>query len=115
MPFLLTRHNIGHAVLITAAQPERVRDIDRAAFCAVRHVCWGLPFRLVAAISSSCCSVMDCSMDRDAPFKSLTFWSPRLADSAAPAAFCWAWDFAGISASFSTDDRNGVIGGGFDC
>jgi hypothetical protein len=31
---------------------------------------------------------------------SLFLMSPRLAASAAPAAFCWDFDFAGMSASF---------------
>lgn len=39
---------------------------------------------------------MDLYIDLDAPFKSPTFFSPSLADSAAPAACCWLLDFAGM-------------------
>src|SRR5690606_37226032 len=59
-------------------------------------LCSGLPFRLVEAISANSFSSMDLYMELDAPFSSLTFSSPRLADKAAPAAFCCAWDFAGM-------------------
>src|SRR3546814_16957946 len=42
---------------------------------------------------------MDSYMDFEAPFSSIFFVSPRLADSAAPAAFCCALDFAGMVVS----------------
>src|SRR6185312_5894089 len=42
-------------------------------------------------------------MDFDAPFSLLLLVSPRLADNAAPAAFCWACDFAGICISCLTE------------
>jgi hypothetical protein len=61
----------------------------------------GFPVRFVAAMSRNSSSLIDFSMDRAAPFRSLTFYSPRLADSAAPAAFRSAWNVAGISASVS--------------
>ena len=38
----------------------------------------------------------------EAPCKLDFLTSPRLAASAAPAAFCWAFDLAGMSASFET-------------
>jgi hypothetical protein len=56
----------------------------------------GFPFRLVEASSRSCSSLIDSTMLRDAPLSALFRVSPRLAASAAPAAFCWAFDFAGI-------------------
>ena len=59
----------------------------------------GSPLRFVSANSSSCFSLMDSSIPLDAPFNSLFLVSPRLADSAAPAAFCWAFDVAGIGFS----------------
>jgi hypothetical protein len=55
--------------------------------------------RFVEAMSSSSFSVMDLCICFDAPFSSETFVSPRLADSAAPAAFCWTFDFAGMTRS----------------
>ena len=57
--------------------------------------CRGFPLRFVEAMSCNCCSVMDSTMDFDAAWNSLFFFSPRLAASAAPAAFCWAFDLAG--------------------
>src|SRR5690606_4573462 len=59
--------------------------------------CSGLPLRLVEANSSSCFSLIDSYMSRDAPLRSLFFASPRLAESAAPAAFCCAFDLAGMT------------------
>jgi hypothetical protein len=43
---------------------------------------------------------MDSTICFEAPLSSLLGVSPRLAESAAPAAFCWALDLAGISISF---------------
>src|SRR5690606_27834156 len=57
----------------------------------------GRPLRLVSANSSSCFSLIDSYISFDAPFNSDFFVSPRLADSAAPAAFCWAFDVAGMA------------------
>jgi hypothetical protein len=62
--------------------------------------CLGFPLRFVEAISRSCFSLIDSTIDFEAPFSSLLLLSPRLAASAAPAAICWALDFAGM-ASFS--------------
>jgi hypothetical protein len=58
--------------------------------------CCGLPLRLVEAISSSCRSFIDLYIDFEAPLSSLTFFSPRFAERAAPAAICWALDFTGV-------------------
>ncbi len=57
----------------------------------------GRPLCFVEAKSASSFSVMDFSMLFEAPFKLDFFTSPRLAASAAPAAFCWAFDLAGMS------------------
>jgi len=59
-------------------------------------LCSALPFRLVDAISLSSFSLIDDAIDFDAPLSLLFGVSPRLADKAAPAAFCCAPDFAGI-------------------
>lgn len=60
----------------------------------------GFPFRGVEASSSNCCSVMESIISLAAPCN-LDFgvW-PRLAESAAPAACCWALDFAGTGYTF---------------
>jgi len=60
--------------------------------------------RLVDANSSRSFFVMDSAICFDAP-NSLDFGvSPRLAERAAPAAFCWAFDTAGMGKS-PLDDR----------
>src|SRR5580698_1292813 len=59
--------------------------------------CSGLPLRLVWAKSSSCFSLIDFSIDFDAPLSLLFGVSPRLAESAATAAFCWAADLAAMN------------------
>jgi hypothetical protein len=51
--------------------------------------------RFVEAIFSSSFSLIDI-IDFDAPWSLLFGVSPRFADKAAPAAFCWDLDFAGI-------------------
>ena len=56
----------------------------------------GLPLRLVEANSSSCFSLIDLYMLRDAPLSLLGLVFPRLAESAAPAAFCCTADLAGM-------------------
>src|SRR6476646_7574766 len=58
--------------------------------------CSGLPLRLVEANSSSCFSLIDLYMPLDAPLSLLGPVLPRLAESAAPAAFCCAADFVGM-------------------
>jgi hypothetical protein len=59
-------------------------------------LCSGFPLRFVDAIFSSSLSFID-SIDFDAPLSSFLGVSPRLADKAAPAAFCWAADLAGMT------------------
>jgi hypothetical protein len=66
-----------------------------ASFYLDFDLCSGLPLRLVEAIFSSSFSLIDEAIDFDAPFSLLFGVSPRLADNAAPAAFCWAADLAG--------------------
>jgi hypothetical protein len=63
----------------------------------------GRLLRSFEAIFFSSDSDIESAIDLEAPL-SLRFgvW-PRLAERAAPAAFCWAFDFAGMSISF----RNG--------
>jgi hypothetical protein len=63
--------------------------------------CSGLPLRFVEAMSRSSISDIDFSIEREAPFSAVFLMSPRLAASAAPAAFCWAFDFAGMVISFA--------------
>ena len=61
----------------------------------LQEACSGFPLRFVEASSSSCFSLIDFSMLLEAPFSSDFLVSPRFAESAAPAAFCCALDFAG--------------------
>ncbi|AQT54596.1 hypothetical protein BHQ31_31135 [Burkholderia cenocepacia] len=64
-------------------------------------MCFGLPRVGVDAIFSSSFSLIDLAIDFDGGLRSFIFVSPRLADSAAPAARCWAWDLAGMVALLS--------------
>src|SRR5690606_17925664 len=58
---------------------------------------FGRPLRFVSAIFFNSVSDMESYISRDAPLSSDFFLSPRLAARAAPAAFCWSLDLAGIS------------------
>lgn len=84
-----------------------VRDDD--FFLRDFETCSGLPLRLVEANSSSCFSLIDLYMLLDAPLSLLGLVLPRLAESAAPAAFCCAADFAGMTqlfiAGYTLDQR----------
>src|SRR6185312_15443459 len=73
-----------------------VRD-DNAGQCDL-PTCSGFPLRLVWAIFLSSFSLIDI-IDLDAPWSLDLGVSPRLAESAAPAAFCWAADLAGMGSS----------------
>ena len=59
-------------------------------------LCSALPLRSVDAIFLSSFSLIEEAIDFDAPLSLLFGVSPRLAERAAPAAFCCAADFAGI-------------------
>jgi len=71
-------------------------EVDADFFVRGFATCSGLPLRLVEANSSSCFSLIDLYMLRDAPLSLLGLVLPRLAESAAPAAFCCAADLAGM-------------------
>jgi hypothetical protein len=74
--------------LMALRSQERERDFD---------TCSGFPLRLVDANSSSSCSLIELYISFAAPLRLLGLASPLLAASAAPAAFCWAADLAGMS------------------
>jgi hypothetical protein len=57
--------------------------------------------RLVEAIFSSSFSLIDEAIDFDAPLSELLGLPPRFAANAAPAASCWAFDFAGMGVSWA--------------
>jgi hypothetical protein len=57
---------------------------------------FGRFFRLVLAKSFNCFSLIDSAICFDAPLREDFFVSPRFAASAAPAAICCFFDFAGI-------------------
>jgi hypothetical protein len=64
--------------------------------------------RFTLAISSSSFSDMDSYMLREAPLSFDFEVSPRFAAKAAPAAFCWALDLAGMMVppdSYTRDER----------
>jgi hypothetical protein len=68
--------------------------------CHSPLTCSGNFERFVLAKSSSSFSDMVSYISRDAPLSFDLGMTPRLAARAAPAAFCWAWDFAGMGNSF---------------
>src|SRR5580704_5675306 len=74
---------------------DHARSVTRGRYSR-SETCCGLPFRFAEANSSNCFSLMDSYIDFDAPFRRVAFCSPLFAASAAPAAFCWACDLAGI-------------------
>src|SRR5690606_35569855 len=82
-------------------EPIRARRLTDSDQSYLSDTCSGLPLRRVEASSSSCFSLIEACIDFDAPLSSLTLLSPRLAESAAPAAFCCAFDLAGMMASFA--------------
>jgi hypothetical protein len=65
--------------------------------------------RLVLAILRSSFLVIDLYIPREAPLsEDLECW-PRLAASAAPAAICCFFDFAGIQRDFAPQTRTGFV------
>src|SRR5690606_7455805 len=68
--------------------------------------CSGLSLREVWANSSSSFSDID-SIDFEAPLSSDFGVSPLLADRAAPAAFCWAADLAGMTQTPFVQEQTG--------
>src|SRR6266571_4890049 len=69
----------------------------------------GLPLRLVLAILRSSCLLIDLYIPRESPSSDEGERSPRLAASAAPAAICCFFDFAGIQKYFAYQMRNGLL------
>jgi hypothetical protein len=62
----------------------------------------GLPLRFVLAILRSSLLLIDFAMLRDAPLSDDFDFLPRFAASAAPAAICCFFDFAGIQRKFAS-------------
>jgi hypothetical protein len=75
-----------------------------AAYFAARL---GNFFRFVLAIFFSSFSLMDWAISLDAPFRLDFGLSPRFAASAAPAAICCFFDFAGMLDSDAAPYRRG--------
>jgi hypothetical protein len=69
----------------------------------------GFPLRLVLAILRSSALLIDLYIPREAPLSDDLERLPRLAESAAPAAICCFFDFAGIQKGFASQSRNGFI------
>ena len=70
---------------------------------------WRFPLRLVLAIRRSSFLLIDLYIPRDAPLSEDLERRPRLAASAAPAAICCFFDFAGTQKGFAAQSRNGFI------
>jgi hypothetical protein len=99
------REDDFRVVLLRAGDFRAVERVD-AFFARDFETCSGFPLRLVEANSSSCLSVIDLYMLREAPLSLLGLVLPRLAESAAPAAFCCAADLAGMMDLFVTGYAN---------
>jgi len=69
----------------------------------------GLPLRFVFAILRSSLSLIELAIWREAPLSDDFGRFPRLAASAAPAAICCFFDFAGIHKGFACKGRYGFI------
>src|SRR3546814_15966173 len=94
------RSTTGCSPSAMRAQP-RYRRLPRWRRPNNQSVCSGLPLRGPLANASSCFSLMLSTISRDAPLSLDLGVSPRLALSAAPAAFCWALDLAGMASLLS--------------
>ena len=69
----------------------------------------GFPLRFVLAILRSSALLIDLYMLREAPLSDDLDRLPRFAASAAPAAICCFFDFAGIQIGFASQMRDGFI------
>ena len=69
----------------------------------------GFPLRFVSAILRSSALLIDLYIPLEAPLSEDTLRFPRLAASAAPAAICCFFDFAGIHKQFVYQRRNGFF------
>jgi hypothetical protein len=69
----------------------------------------GFPLRLVLAILRSSFLLIDLYIPLEAPFRDDFERFPRFAASAAPAAICCFFDFAGIQNNFARRLRNGLL------
>ena len=69
----------------------------------------GFPLRFVFAIFRSSLSLIDFAIWRDAPLSDDLERLPRFAASAAPAAICCFFDFAGIQNDFASNERFGFM------
>ena len=69
----------------------------------------GFPLRLVLAILRSSALLIDLYIAREAPFSDDTLRLRRFAASAAPAAICCFFDFAGIHKEFGSHLRIGFV------
>ena len=82
-----------------AAVFRDVLRLVRLAFVVLDEALRGRRLRFALAMRSSSASLIDFAICFDAPRKRDFGVLPRLAESAAPAAFCCCFDFAGISSS----------------
>jgi len=69
----------------------------------------GFPLRFVFAILRSSLSLIDFAIWRDAPLSDDFDFLPRFAASAAPAAICCFFDFAGIQDNFAPNEYFGSV------
>lgn len=83
-------------LLLFFADPAVLLALDFPLLSALVALRVGNFLRLVFATSRSCFSLMDSYIPLEAPLRAAFGRAPRLADKAAPAAFCCFLDFAGM-------------------
>jgi hypothetical protein len=69
----------------------------------------GFPLRFVFAIFRSSLSLIELAIWRDGPLSDDFDFLPRFAASAAPAAICCFFDFAGIQNNFARNEHFGSM------
>ena len=84
---------LGLSVNLQLVQLSSRRNTSSTFSCVLRV---GFPLRFVFAIFRSSLSLIDLAIWRDAPLSDDLERLPRFAASAAPAAICCFFDFAGI-------------------
>ena len=84
------------------SQPSKLISLASLLLCR-------FPLRFVLAIRRSSALLIDLYIPREAPLSDDLERLPRLAESAAPAAICCFFDFAGIQIGFASQTRTGFI------
>ena len=96
----------GSSIDFSSRQLSSRRNDEFYLFLVLRV---GFPLRFVFAIFRSSLSLIDFAIWRDAPLSDDFDLLPRFAASAAPAAICCFFDFAGIQNNFAPNEHFGSM------